>query len=76
MSVQLSANMHSYQMYVCKVSPPNTLAEGVHHKRANMSTHISYRCNVSTAVCMAKYVQHYLKVRRGEGECDTQPLVQ
>ena len=50
--------------------------EGVHHKRANVSTHISYRRNVSTVVCMATYVRHYLKVRSGEGERDTQPLVQ
>ena len=41
--------------------------EGVHHKRANVSTHISYRCNVLTAVCMATYVRHYLKARE-EGE--------
>ena len=55
--------------------------EGVHHKRANVSTHLSYRCNVSTAVCMATYVRHYLKVRRGGGvlilvsPCSLAPLL-
>ena len=64
-----------HQMYVWNASPPNTLMEGGHHKRANVNTHISYRRNVSTAVCMAMHVRHYLKVRSGEGVCDTQPLV-
>ena len=59
--------MHATSDVRMKASPSNTLMEGVHHKRANVSTHISYRRNVSTAVCMATYVRHYPKVRRGGG---------